>query len=183
MYGNEATAGIIESAGKYYNECLALCENVAKGEFMHLENTILPTTSFYKALMEIDSENALKNINFIITSLCEKGNRILNRMLKFPGMKSVFMKQLPKIAIMQFGRGCGFDYENIKVSKKSFLMDMTVCPYLKYTKLFNVPELIAVFCESDFITYGNLDGISFQRTETLGTGGSKCDFRFFRTDK
>ena len=122
MYGNEATAGIIESAGKYYNECLALCENVAKGEFMHLENTILPTTSFYKALMEIDSENALKNINFIITSLCKKGNRILNRMLKFPGMKSVFMKILPKMALKIFGRECGFDYKNFQSTIVGFLV-------------------------------------------------------------
>ena len=45
------------------------------------------------------------------------------------------------------------------------------------------PELAPLFCESDFATYGNLPGIAFQRTETLGTGGCKCDFRFLRTDK
>lgn len=62
-------------------------------------------------------------------------------------------------------------------------MDMIVCPYIKYANLFHVTELIPVFCESDFATYGNLSGIIFERNETLGTGGSKCDFKFLRDDR
>lgn len=183
LYGKEKTNVIIELAQKHYQECLLLCKDASKGEFMHLENTILPTTSFYKSLLEVDNKNALKNTNAILIGLCEKGGKALNSIIKFPGMKSLFMKILSKMATKMFGRECGFDYENFKTNKKCLQMDMTMCPYVKYAKRFKVEELAPIFCESDFATYGNLSGISFERTETLGTGGSKCDFKFLRIDK
>lgn len=180
IYGKEKTKVIVELAQKYYQECLTLCKDASKGEFIHLEDTIIPTTSFYKALLEVDKENAFKNTNEIIISLCKKAGKVFNIMLKFPGMKSIFIKVLPKVAVKIFGKECGFDYENLKVDKKYMQMDMTMCPYVKYAKRFNVEELIPIFCDSDFATYGNLSGISFKRTQTLGTGGNKCDFKFVR---
>ena len=59
-------------------------------------------------------------------------------------------------------------------------MDMTACPYCRFATLFGCPELTPVFCESDFATYGDLPGIRFLRTQTLGTGGDRCDFQFIR---
>lgn len=183
LYGKEKTNRIIESAQKHYKECMALCKDSSKGELMHLENTILPVTSFYKALVEVDHENALGNTRDILINLCEKGGKVLNNILILPGMKSFFMMILPKMATKMFGRECGFDYENLKVSKTCIQMDMIACPYLKYANLFHVSELMPIFCESDFATYGNLSGIIFERHETLGTGGSKCDFNFMRNDR
>lgn len=183
LYGKEKADVIVELGKKHYEDCLLLCQSASKGEWMHLENTILPTVSFYKALLEVDNVNALRNTTAILIGLCEKGGKALNLILKIPGMKSVFMKVLSKMATRMFGRESGFDYENFETSEKLLQMDMTMCPYLKYVNTFNVPELAPLFCESDFATYGNLSGISFERTETLGTGGRKCDFKFFRTDK
>ena len=180
MCGKTAAENIIELANKHYTECKVLCRDASKGEVMHLENTIIPMTSFYKALLEVDSENALLNTKTILINLCEKGGKTLNSILKLPGMKSGFMKLMPKMAVKLFGRECGFDYENLRVSNNCIQMDMMVCPYLKYANAFNVPELMHIFCESDFATYGNLTGITFERTETLGTGGTKCDFKFFK---
>ena len=51
-------------------------------------------------------------------------------------------------------------------------MDMTACPYCRYAKKLNCPELMPIFCDSDFATYGNLPGIRFERTQTIGTGGN-----------
>ena len=183
IYGKEKTVIIVELAQKHYQECLALCKDASKGERTHLEDTILPTTAVYKALLEVDSEDALKNTNDIIINLCEMGGSILNNVLKIPGMTAVFMKLLPKMALKLFGRECGFDYINFEASGDMMQMDMTMCPYVKYAKRFQVDELMPVFCNSDFATYGNLSKISFRRTETLGTGGSMCDFKFVRTDK
>lgn len=183
LYGKEKTKVIIVLAQKHYQECLLLCKDASAGEFMHLENTILPTTSFYKALLEIDNENAIKTTNAIIIGLCENGAKALNGILKLPGMKSIFMKVMPKMAMKMFGRECGFDYENFEANEKVLQMDMTMCPYVKYAKRLEVEELTTIFCESDFTTYGNLSGIAFERTETLGTGGNRCDFKFSRTDR
>lgn len=183
LYGKEKSNVIIELSQKYYQECLELCKDASKGEFMHLENTILPTTAVYKALLEVDNENAFKNTKAIIIDLCEKGAKVLNGILKLPSMKSIFMKIMPKMATKMFGRECGFDYENFEANTSLLQMDMTMCPYVKYAKRFKVEELTTIFCESDFATYGNLSGIAFKRTQTLGTGGNKCDFKFIRINK
>ena len=182
LYGKEKTDVIVDLAQKHYQECLELCKDASKGEWTHLEDTILPTTAVYKALLEVDNENALINTNDIIINLCETGGSILNNILKVPSMPSVFMKVLPKMAVKLFGRECGFDYINFEANKNRMQMVMTMCPYVKYAKRFQVEELMPVFCNSDFATYGSLEKITFRRTETLGTGGSKCDFSFVRNE-
>ena len=111
LYGKEKTTMIIKSAQKHYQECLELCEDASKGGFSHLENTILPTTAVYKALLEFDCDNALKNTNDIIICLCKKGGNLLNNVLNCPGMTSVFMKLMPKMATKMFGKECGFDIQ------------------------------------------------------------------------
>ena len=182
IYGKEKTTVIVKLAQKHYQECKALCKDASKGEWTHLEDTILPTTAVYKALLEADKENALSITNDIIMDLCEKAGSILNTMLKVPVMPAVFMKVLPKMAVKLFGRECGFDYINFEANGDRMQMDMTMCPYVKYAKRFRVEELMSVFCNSDFATYGSLDKITFRRIETLGTGGSKCDFKFVRNE-
>lgn len=181
LYGQKDTQTILNSAEIHYAHSAAVCKNATAGEWKHLNNTILPTIATYKALLEFDKETALKNTHKIIIDLCLWGNKWLNRFLMLPAGKSIFMKLLPRMAIKLFGKECGFDYENYTVTRTLLQMDMTVCPYCKYAKILDCPELTPIFCESDFATYGNLRGIKFERTETLGTGGKKCDFRFERT--
>ena len=182
IYGKDKTEEIVKLAQKHYQECQALCKDASKGERIHLEDTILPATAVYKALLEVDNENALRNVNDIIIALCEKAGSILNSGMKIPGVTSVFMKVLPKMATKLFGRECGFDYMNFEASSDMLQMYMTQCPYVKYAKLFGAEGLMPVFCNSDFVTYGKLDKISFRRTQTLGTGGTMCDFKFIRNE-
>ena len=180
LYGKKQTEVIIQFANEYYLELTSLCQNASKGEWIHLENTILHVTSFYKALLQVDRENALNHTRKILIDLCETGGQVLDTFLKIPGMTSIFMMILPKMATKMFGQECGFDYEHLQITKSSIQMDMTVCPYLKYARLFDILELMPIFCESDFATYGKLSKISFIRNETLGTGGNKCDFKFIK---
>lgn len=37
-------------------------------------------------------------------------------------------------------------------------------------------DLTKIFCANDDRCYGNLPGLEFRRTGTLGTGASRCDF-------
>lgn len=180
LYGKETTKQITARAEKHYTDCELLCLNASKGERQHLDGTILPTVALYKALQEIDSENALDIAHKVMMNLCEMAGAVAGKLMKFPGMKPAFMWLLPKMAVNMFGENCGFRYENYEVGKRILKMDMTSCPYCRYAKLLEVPELTYVFCDSDFATYGNLPGIRFERTQTLGTGGSCCDFRFTR---
>ena len=42
------------------------------------------------------------------------------------------------------------------------------------------PEACRFFCECDNYSFGDLKKVSFRRTQTLGTGGSCCDFHFHK---
>lgn len=179
-YGETGTRQITALAEKHYAACERLCSEITKGEAEHLHGTILPTVALYKALQEIDGKNALETARNIMLSLCLMGGAVVGKVLTLPGMKGLFMKLLPKMAVNTFGPRCGFQYENYEATPNMLKMDMTACPYCRFATLFDCPELTPVFCESDFATYGDLPGIRFLRTQTIGTGGDRCDFQFIR---
>lgn len=179
-YDKAALADILRRAESHYAALAAQCADATPGEQFHLNNTILPTAAIYKALLEVDSANALAVTHGALIGLCRMGNRMMQVILRIPGMKGLFMRMLPKMALKMFGRECGFEYENLYTDKTRLAMDTTVCPYCKFAKLLGVETLMPTFCESDFATYGGLPGIRFERTSTLGTGGDRCDFRFTR---
>lgn len=180
LYGEDTTKQITAQAEKHYADCELLCRDASEGERQHMDGTILPAVALYKALLELDPENALNSAHTVMMNLCKMGGAVAGKLMKMPGMKSLFMWLLPKMAVNMFGESCGFQFENYEVSKKMLKMDMTACPYCRYAEILGCPELMPVFCDSDFATYGNLPGIRFERTQTLGIGGSCCDFRFTR---
>lgn len=180
LYGDDTTDRIVALAEQYYADGEQQCRNAAKGEWEHLHGTILPTVSVYKAVQSIDPENALTSAHTVMMNVCEIGGSFMAKILKLPWMNAAFMRLLPKFAENQFGERCGFRYENYKATNRALQMDMTACPYCRFARKLGCPELIPVFCDSDLAVYGNLPGIRFERTETLGTGGTCCDFRFIR---
>lgn len=128
LYGEDTAKQIVILAQKHYADCEQLCRNASKGEKQHLNGTILPTVSFYKALLEIDPENALNSVSTVMMNLCQTGGAVAGKMLKLPGMKSAFMWLLPRMAVNMFGESCGFQYENYEANPHMLKMDMTACP-------------------------------------------------------
>lgn len=105
-----------------------------------------------------------------------KAGAALNRLLHFPGMKALFLPFMRKIAKNIFGPKGGFKNTFGVVNKDETHFDILDCPYCRYLQELNCPELKPGFCRSDEYVYGNLDAFIFERTQTLGTGGEKCDF-------
>ena len=60
--------------------------------------------------------------------------------------------------------------------KGEYRMDITQCPYNRYFAELGCPELTKIFCGNDDRVYGDLPGLEFIRTGTLGRGADKCDF-------
>ena len=58
-YDKAALAAVLCRAEAHYADLAARCAGATPGEWLHLNNTILPTAAVYKALLETDSENAL----------------------------------------------------------------------------------------------------------------------------
>jgi hypothetical protein len=90
---------------------------------------------------------------------------------------------MPVIAKKNFGKESGFDQIMHSQSRKSVRFDITECPYCRYCNELGCPELTHIFCESDVAAYGNMPGIRFLRTQTLGTDGNLCDFNFERVSE
>ena len=76
-----------------------------------------------------------------------------------------------------FGESSGFQNVFYPKEKGCFRMDVTACPYHKYLTELGCPELNVLFCENDVYTYGNLPGLKFTRTKTIGAGDEVCDFK------
>ena len=68
---------------------------------------------------------------------------------------------------------------DVAVSRGDFTVTMHRCFWKDTFDRYGCPELCQFACRCDDITYGDLEHIGYHRTQTLGTGGSCCDFRFF----
>lgn len=90
-------------------------------------------------------------------------------------MKSLFVKAWDPMTRKMFGSKSGFQNVFYPKKKGEFRMDIVACPYVKYFTALGCPELTKIFCANDDRCYGNLPGLEFGRTGTLGTGASRCD--------
>ena len=82
-----------------------------------------------------------------------------------------------------FGEKAGFEYRRVPGAPR-FAADMLRCPYVDTCAKYGCPELAQFSCRADDITYGNLHPkLVWGRTQTMGTGGSCCDFRLYIREK
>ena len=64
--------------------------------------------------------------------------------------------------------------------KRQFTLDIHQCLWYDTRCACGAPEACRFFCACDNYTYGDLKNVGFARTQTLGTGGSKYEFRFYK---
>lgn len=177
----KTSAFIWHKAGKNYRILMKRYKNVPKGETRHLYNTILPRMAMYKALQEkMTDQEAMTLLDKTVKSECTKVGTLLRKITALPGMSRLFMWLFSKMIKNMFGSKNGFKQVFHENSPSRLRVDILQCPYCKYCVENDCPELIHTFCDSDVYCYGNLSHIRFERTQTLGTGGDYCDFKFTR---
>ncbi len=59
-----------------------------------------------------------------------------------------------------------------------YRVDVLKCLWADTCNFFECPELCEIFCLCDHIVFGNIKGFVFERSQTLGMNGEKCDFCF-----
>ena len=148
-----------------------------KGVHTHSDNFIFPAAAIYLTAKEhIPAEKAYGIIeNSAIANTTAMGEK-LAKMMKIPGMSSFFISLWDPISKKMFGESSGFQNVFYPREKGAYRMDIVACPYNRYFRELGCPELTKIFCENDERTYGNLPGLQFIRTSTLGKGGERCDF-------
>ena len=151
--------------------------SLPKGVHMHTDSRILPSAAIYLTLKQaIGQEMAYKTIEDAAIHGCADIEKKLQKLMRLPGMQSLFVKAWDPMTRKLFGAGNGFQNVFYPKKKGEYRMDITACPYCRTFTELGCPELTKIFCENDERIYGNLPGLKFERTGTLGKGAERCDF-------
>ena len=176
QYSKDVVERIYENAAHRLDELKEKYQEMPKEDKVHTLTSIFLRIAMYEALKEELPEEALNIMNAIVNKTGNMVGNFLHYLTKIPGMKSIFLKVFSSLTKTHFGPSAGFSQHIHIDTAKELNFDILDCPYCRYCKKCGCEELITTFCDSDVYCYGNLSGISFDRTKTLGTGGDCCDF-------
>ncbi len=158
----------------------ALLEQYAslpKGVCFHTENKILPAGAIYLTLKEsIGQPESYRIMEEATFKTADAAAKKLAALVQLPGMRSLFVKAWDPLTRKLFGENSGFQNVFYPKQKGAYRMDVVSCPYNRYFTELGCPELTKISCGADDHVYGNLPGLRFERTTTIGRGGKRCDF-------
>ena len=156
---------------------LARYSALHKGVHIHTDSRILPSAAIYLTVKEaVGPEKAYRIIEDSAVQGCTRIEKKLQKLMKLPGMQSLFIKAWDPLTKKIFASGNGFQNVFYPKKKDEYRMDVTSCPYCRTFTELGCPELTRIFCENDERIYGRLPGLKFERTGTLGKGAERCDF-------
>ena len=151
--------------------------DLPKGVSAHTDNFIFPAAAIYLSIFVFKQEAAYEIMKKVMAEKSDKFGKTLAKWCHIPGFKKFFLNMWDSISRKSFGETAGFKNVFYPKEKGSFRMDITQCPYHKYLTEAGCPELNVLFCENDIHSYGNLPGLKFTRTKTIGAGDELCDFK------
>lgn len=82
-----------------------------------------------------------------------------------------------------FGDKAGFINKDYSKDRKEVRFDILSCPYYNTLKELRCPEVCPVICVQDEYSYKGMKNCVFERTETIGGGGDKCNFCYRLPEK
>ena len=171
------TAKIWADAENRLFELYASHTDLSKGVSAHTDSFIFPAAAIYLAMKEADSEIAYDIMKTKMSEKSDKMGQMIAKCCRFPGFKKFFLNIWDTMSHKMFGESAGFKNVFYPKEKSCFRMDITQCPYHTYLTEAGCPELNVLFCENDIHSYGNLPGLKFTRTKTIGAGDELCDFK------
>ena len=151
--------------------------DLPEGVKTHTDNFIFPAAAIYLAMKEFDKDVAYEIMKKVMAEKSGKFGKTLAKWCKIPGFRKFFLSMWDTISHKSFGESAGFKNVFYPKEKGCFRMDITQCPYHTYLTEAGCPELNVLFCENDVHSYGNLPGLKFTRTKTIGAGDELCDFK------
>lgn len=175
-YGEEETAKVWADAGRRLEELCARYAHLPEKVKAHTEGQMFRMAAVYFAIKEAHPEDAMELLETGVKNEGQRVVKLLSVPLRIPGMDRVMLVIFAKMLDASFGEDAGFRSTKHCISTDEVRFDIHQCPYCKYLTEIGCPELIRFSCEIDDIIYGNLPGLEFRRTGTIGKGADKCDF-------
>lgn len=151
--------------------------DLSKGVAMHTDSFIFPAAAIYLSMKEVDKDMAYDVMKKVMVEKSTKTGQSIAKLCKIPGFNKFFLGMWDSLSHKMFGEAAGFKNVFYPKEKGCFRMDIIQCPYHKYLTELGCTELNILFCENDEHSYGNLPGLKFSRTKTIGAGDDLCDFK------
>ena len=149
---------------------------------LHFEKNILPAVAAYKImLMDGQSpETALESLDIFLEATIAGQKRMYRFWGRFPFFFDVLRWALKPMMRIQYPPA-GWQTDFPALGRDAVGLDEHSCFYLQVLNDYGLPELTRHFCRLDDILYEGVSPyIRFERTQTLGRGGTLCDFRYYR---
>lgn len=175
-YGKEVVDQIWTKAGKNWEDLCIRYAHLPKKIKQHTDGQMFRMAAVYMALKEAYPEVALDMLGTAVEREGKRIAKMLSCALYIPGMDYVFLRIFAKMLDCSFNEDAGFQSTKHCISKDEVHFDINQCPYCKYLTEIGCPEIIHFSCEIDEWIYGNLPGLKFDRTGTIGMGADRCDF-------
>lgn len=166
-----------KKAEEKLDQMLKQYASIPKEYRIHTDSRIFPAASVYLTLKEhLGKDEAYRMVEEPILKRAESIGKKLAVLMRIPGVPGLFVKMWDPLTRKLFGEKNGFQNVFYPKQKDEFRMDIISCPYVRYFKELGCPELTKIYCTCDDKVYGRLPGLRFQRNETIGRGGERCDF-------
>lgn len=176
-FGEAKGNDLADQAKNRYDALLKEAEPMSRQQKKVFAGMLLGRISLYQILQEsgFSQEEALKIMEEHMVIL---GAEPLKK--KYEGMdKTPFAYGLFRFGFTHIVPSSDLWEADIDTSEKdSFSVTMHRCFWNDTYHKYGCPELCQFACACDDITYGDLKHIAYHRTQTLGTGGTCCDFQF-----
>lgn len=180
-FGSETADAVFSDALKRISDYWKDHERLPEGQAIHVEDNIVPIASIYMALNKAVGDEAYSLIHEAKTTSSASDSEAMKNRIRRDGIDSFFQWWADHCRAV-YGKDNGFISVHHEPEEDYVSLEILVCPYQKALLELGCPELIRSFCDSDNSFYGNLPGIRFIRTGTLGYGSAICDFRLQKTD-
>lgn len=145
-------------------------------QYKNAKISILPRVALYLSIKEhVGSELALTHTKAYFYGKVE----IASKIMKFFSKSDLGFALFRKV----FSTGLKADIWISGITRndrEAFTFDITKCLYKDLCDFYECPELCPIFCDADWIMFGDMVKVKFVRSCTLGYGHELCDFKFIR---
>lgn len=147
----------------------------------HLKRSILPAIAFHGALIEHGREkkDSAERIRSSVIDDAKSSASFFQVLGKIPFFFSLMRVMVKKGIQLNYGKS-GWDFVWKRDDHEAIVWDCRRCFYADVFRKYGMPELTEIFCESDDVVYGNIPGVRWGRTKTIGKGDPVCDFSLFK---
>ncbi len=180
--GSDASAVFLARVQARYDELLSRARRYENNALRHhFEDRILPAAAAYSVLLMDGMEK--ESAGRIVDSLLEAGIESERRMYRFWGRFPFFFDliRLTLKPMMKAQYPDKWNAEFLDLGRDLVGLNCHSCFYLDRLTEYGYPELTPHFCRlDDLLAAEAAPSVRFERMQTLGRGGTMCDFRYAR---